>query len=741
MAGDKHSDSIAAPPVKEKRIRGKDTERRLLCFLLGLFAALLFIFPTRLKTVDEQLKDWELQSRDIRMRLRAPRKVDPKIIIIGITDVEHFLHGTGMYTREAYQLLLQILGSLRVQAVLFDVLFEYPKSYDSTIAFKMQEIPSYMSYKFIQSDMPFDELEKEIAQVDSKTLAEWESSLTSETIASSLMKALDAMDQFTWDYSQAEKDRAYEKAEGIDKEINRLKFQISRLSRSYLEEKYGLPEPLNPAIPITEENFVILPSPLLLLNAKGVGYINIIKEKEDVVRRAPLFIKYKDKIFPHLDLVFLCDYYGIKTSDLDIEFGKHISFSPKKNFNGAKRIPIDRSANVALNFRQNKDTIVSNSYSLHQVLHYGRYGNLYPTRIKPADFENAIIIVGEMSPGGADVEPIPLSPSFPMVGIHASLIDMVLKDDYVREPGGFWEILLTLFMGIIMGLLFSFLEYRPASIISLIMLIIYMGLSIFLSSYRSVFIPMVRPAGTMVMSYIFLVFYILGIKERERRKVKNIFLKSVSPRIGEEILRQYDSEAIWGVKKEVTILFVDIRGFTPLSEILSAHELVDFLDSFYDAVSEIIFKYDGVVNKFIGDAVLSIFGAPLELPDAPCKALCAALDIQAAMKELNKNPDLEKHELKVAVGIGVSTGEAVVGTVGRKKIRIEYTALGDSVNVAERLQGKAGPGEILINSEAYHKIHEKEHPEISRRNIRFITLDPMTLKGKEKPVQVYKVEC
>ncbi|MBN1899977.1 adenylate/guanylate cyclase domain-containing protein [Candidatus Sumerlaeota bacterium] len=88
----------------------------------------------------------------------------------------------------------------------------------------------------------------------------------------------------------------------------------------------------------------------------------------------------------------------------------------------------------------------------------------------------------------------------------------------------------------------------------------------------------------------------------------------------------------------------------------------------------------------------------------------------------------------------ISTGEAVVGTVGRKKIRIEYTALGDSVNVAERLQGKAGPGEILLNSEAYEKIQKKEHPEISRRNIRFTPLQPMMLKGKEKPVLIYKVE-
>ncbi|MBN1900501.1 adenylate/guanylate cyclase domain-containing protein [Candidatus Sumerlaeota bacterium] len=735
----RHDDSTS-PLARGKNFRTKDKERRLLCLLLGLFAAFLFIFPTRLKTIDDQLKSWELQSSDIRMRLRSPRKVDPKIIIVGITDVEHFLHGAGIYSREAYFALLQILASLKARAVIFDILFEYPQSFDSTIAFKMQEIPSYLSYKFIKSEMPFDELEKDIAQMDAGTLSEWEASLTSDTINTHLMNAIEAMDQLGSDFSEAEKNRAYDKTENIDRNINRLKFQISRLSRMYLDEKYGLPEPLDPDIPIPEEQFVILPAPLLLLAARGLGFINIIKEKEDVVRRVPLFIRYKNKIYPHLDLVFLCDYYGVKPCDLNIEFGKYVSFYPTKNHTGTKRIPIDDSGNILINFRQNKDTIVHNSYSLHQALHYGRYGDLYPTRIKPEDFQDAIVIVGDMSPGGADVEPIPLSPAFPMVGVHASLIDMVLKDDYVKQPGAFCEIALTLAVGIIMGLLFIFLEYRPASIISLAFLIIYLGFSILLSGYFSLFIPMVRPAGTLALSYIFLIFYILGIKERERRKVKNIFLKSVSPRIGEEILRHYDNEAIWGVKKEITILYVDIRGFTSLSEILGARELVDFLDSYYDAVSEIIFQYDGVVNKFIGDAVLAIFGAPLEIPDAPCKALCAALDIQAAMKILNVNPHLKRHELKVAVGIGISTGEAVVGTVGRKKIRIEYTALGDSVNVAERLQGKAGPGEILLNKESYDKIQSEKRPELSQKNIHFIPLEPMLLKGKENPVQAYKVE-
>jgi adenylate cyclase len=425
---------------------------------------------------------------------------------------------------------------------------------------------------------------------------------------------------------------------------------------------------------------------------------------------------------------------------LKIKFGECVEFTPKRNYRGVKRIPIDRSGSLLVNFREKDPVKGKNSYPLHQVIHYGRFGDLYPTRIKPETFKDAIVIVGELSPGGADVEPIPLAPSYPMMAVHASVIDMVWKDDYLKDPGTLVELLFTLGFGLFMGLIFSLWEYRPASLVSFGFLLLYCLVCIFLFRTHNIFLPFIRPCSTLFLSYIFLILYIVGIKERERRKVRSIFLKSVSPRIGEEILRHYDHEAIWGVKKVVTILFVDIRGFTALSEALNARELVDFLDTYYDTVSQIIFTHDGVVNKFIGDAVMALFGAPLDLSDPEAKAVKAGLEIQNAVRDLNLNPILLKYQRKVHVGIGISAGEVVVGTVGRKKIRIEYTALGDNVNIADRLQGVAGPGEILINKTVYEKIMETTDPWFQEHNVQFHSLPPMMLRGKEKPVEVFKVE-
>jgi class 3 adenylate cyclase/CHASE2 domain-containing sensor protein len=750
--------------VKKKHKKGRSTgkwpERQIFCVLLGFFAAFLFLFPTRIRFIDEQLIKLENTTRDLRMSLRQPKKLDNKIIVVGLTDLEHFLYGREINTREAYQLLLQILQKLKVKAVLFDILFEYSKPVDSTLSLKLQEIPTYLSYKFLTESVPISEVGRELFKQDKMNyddesnsfntgeFYDFSTSATTDEIRDKILDTIDRLDILDNERIEAFKLFDDKRVAEIDNEQVRFKLESSDLAFLFYEGKFGISDFESELKLPPEGKMVMLPSNLLMLNCNGLGFINLMKTREDIVRRVPLIMRYRDSRYPelkhklylHLDLVFLCDYYGVELNDLKIEFGKYIEFKATKNFNGIKRIPIDESGNVIVNFREGDPFLRRSSYPLHQLLHFAKYGENHKTRINPEDFKDAIVIVGELNPGGTDVEPIPITPAFPMVGIHASLINMILHDDYVKDiaPGN--GILLTFGFGLLIGFIFVYIEYKPATLIVLFLFLVYSVMAVVLFSTYNLFIPYVRPAGTILLSLAFILFYTVGIKDRERRKVKNIFMKSVSPRIGEEILKNYDNQAIWGEKKLVTIFFVDIRGFTKLSEILSARELVDFLDVYYDTVSRIIFSYDGVVNKFIGDAVLALFGAPIELPDAELQSIRAAVEIQAAVSNLNMHPSLVKHKQEIGLGIGISTGDVVVGTVGKKKIRIEYTALGDNVNIANRLQGKASAGEILVNGTTYKNIMENEDCEFLRMfGFFFEHLPPMYLRGKEKQVKVYKV--
>ena len=182
---------------------------------------------------------------------------------------------------------------------------------------------------------------------------------------------------------------------------------------------------------------------------------------------------------------------------------------------------------------------------------------------------------------------------------------------------------------------------------------------------------------------------------REKEMIKRAFTRYVAREVVEEILKDPENLVLTGERREVTVLFCDVRGFTPMSERLSPEEVVLLLNDFYTLMIETTFKHDGTLDKFLGDAVMAIFGAPIAHPDHSLRAVRTALAMQEGIVELNARR-LKDGKEPIAVGIGVSAGEAVAGTVGTVD-RMEYTVIGDTVNLAARLESSAKPGQILIS--------------------------------------------
>ena len=215
---------------------------------------------------------------------------------------------------------------------------------------------------------------------------------------------------------------------------------------------------------------------------------------------------------------------------------------------------------------------------------------------------------------------------------------------------------------------------------------------------------------------------------REKEMIKQAFTRYVAREVVEEILKDPEQIALTGERREVTVLFCDIRGFTPLSERLSPEAVVALLNEFYTLMIDTVFKYEGTLDKFLGDAVMAVFGAPISHEDHSGRAIRTALAMQAGIEELSKKRVLEGKE-PIAVGIGVSAGEAVAGTVGTEN-RMEYTVIGDRVNLAARLEANASPGQILISQWTYEKVDKL----VNAR-----TLGYFKVKGKEEEVEVYEV--
>jgi adenylate cyclase len=215
---------------------------------------------------------------------------------------------------------------------------------------------------------------------------------------------------------------------------------------------------------------------------------------------------------------------------------------------------------------------------------------------------------------------------------------------------------------------------------------------------------------------------------REKEMIKRAFSRYVAREVVDEILKDPEHLVLKGERCEVTVLFCDMRGFTTLSEQLPPEEVVLLLNQFYTLMIDTTFKHDGTLDKFLGDGVMAIFGAPLPQPDHCHQAIRAALAMQVGVAELAERRSREG-KAPVAVGIGISAGEVVAGTVGTED-RMEYTVVGDSVNLAARLESEARPGQILMSGPTYQKV-------LGRVQAR--SLGMLKVRGKEVPVEVYEV--
>ena len=216
---------------------------------------------------------------------------------------------------------------------------------------------------------------------------------------------------------------------------------------------------------------------------------------------------------------------------------------------------------------------------------------------------------------------------------------------------------------------------------------------------------------------------------REKEMIKRAFTRYVAREVVEEVLKDPEQMTLTGERREVTVLFCDIRGFTPLAERLTPEEVVSLLNEFYTLMIETTFKHDGTLDKFLGDAVMAVFGAPIAHPDHAIRSVRTALDMRNGIAELNERR-VAQGKVPIGIGIGLSLGEVVAGTVGTED-RMEYTVIGDSVNLAARLVANARPaGRILISQRTYEAV--KDIVEVKG-------LGPLKVKGKEEEVEVYEV--
>jgi adenylate cyclase len=281
-----------------------------------------------------------------------------------------------------------------------------------------------------------------------------------------------------------------------------------------------------------------------------------------------------------------------------------------------------------------------------------------------------------------------------------------------------------------MGLIIPRMRAVSGAFVAFIIVIAFICVNLFAFFHFNIWLTLVYPVLTMITIYLGITLYHYIKEEREKKKIRGAFQYYLTASVINEMLKDPTKLKLGGDKKDLSVLFSDIRGFTTISEKLTPEELVGLLNEYLTAMTNIVFKYDGLLDKYMGDAIMAVFGAPLDQPDHARRACLTALEMMEELHNLQKKWEAEERPI-LNIGIGINTGDMVVGNMG-SEMRFDYTVMGDMVNLGSRLEGiNKEYGSNIIISEFTHNVVQDS---MSCRE-----LDWVRVKGKNKPVKIFEL--
>jgi len=371
-----------------------------------------------------------------------------------------------------------------------------------------------------------------------------------------------------------------------------------------------------------------------------------------------------------------------------------------------------------------------NYYAEPSGYEYISFSDVYDKSIPASYFEGKIALIGVTSPLEHDDYVVPISnEAMPGVEIHANLVQSIITQDYLHYQDDVSAIGVVFLFALLAGIILFRFRIHIATTLLAVLAIAYIFFTIYTFD-SGIIMNVIYPLLSITLVYIALVVTYYLTEERSRKWITSVFGKYVSPVVIDNLIKNPDKINLGGEKRNITIFFSDIRGFTSISEKLEPEELVYLLNDYLTEMTSIIIKNQGLVDKFMGDAIMAFWGAPLDQPDHAEMACLSSLEMMDKLRELQKKWKKEGIP-SFDIGIGINSGDAIVGNMGSSN-RFDYTAMGDNVNLASRLEGlnKTYGTNIIISRNTYNIVKDK---------FKTRKLDTVKVKGKEKPIVIYEL--
>ncbi|MBN1850272.1 MAG: adenylate/guanylate cyclase domain-containing protein [Deltaproteobacteria bacterium] len=663
---------------------------------IGLTILVLIIFAMGISLFESI----ELKTYDLRLLSRGTEKPSPQIVLAAIDEKSLDVEGRWPWPRSKIAAVIDLLSEDGAKVIGFDMGFIEPD--ENSRLQLLNELEKKIRALKIEDANLMTFLEKSKLDADNDL-----------ALANAIKRSKAEIVLGYWFYME----KTFINFE-IDDE--KLKKQAQLISNSRYPITYE-----NADLYVDPFQTAYAPEPnieILSIAAKSSGYLNHVPDlegdsRDGIIRSFTLIVKCGQEIYSPLSIQAVWNYLDqpqlmVRAASYGIDI-----------LMGDRLIPLDENGRILLNFLGPEKTFPY--YSVSDILH---------NQFNEGTFKDKIVIVGATALGLGDTVNTPFSTTaeYPGPEIHATIIDNILKKDFLHKPQWtkIYDVLAILLLGLFSGFVIQRLDAIKGIIFTLSLFIIHILAGTWLFTQFDLWVNIVYPLLALILIYTCLTLYRYFTEEVERKKIRSAFSYYVSSSVANEMLKSPEKLKLGGDKKDLSVLFSDIRGFTTISEGLTPEELVHLLNEYLTVMTDIVFKYDGTLDKYMGDAIMAIYGAPVDKPDHPSRACNSALDMMENLKKLNEKW-IREGKKPLDIGIGINTGMMMVGNMGSAQ-RFDYTVMGDAVNLGSRLEGtnKVYNTHILISESTHERV---------KNEFVCMELDSVRVKGKNLPVNIFEL--
>lgn len=660
------------------------TVRHLIRYAISLVLFVFFIVyihgAVSLKLVDQL----ERYSYDARVRLAMPHTLDKRIVIVDIDDKTLKEQGQWPLPRDKFATLIdQLIDRYHVKLVAFDVLFSEPdRSFDLSLLDQLESGPLKGDSSFMaQADKVRPQIERD------------------KIFGVSLQHRPVVLGSVFYDASTT-------RQEAVG--------QLPPPAIADARGRYALIE-----FPKSVSYTTNLP--VLASAAASQGFFSNAQDADGSVRHVNLLQEYQDNVYGSLDLAVLQVLQNGAPVTLGFDEGGQDMGHLEDVVVGNATIPVDDQMDALVPFRD----------TAFKAFPYVSATDVIKGVADPALLKDTVVYVGTSAPGLLDLRTTPVGNSYPGVEVHANFLSGVfdnrVMNDHPQYRNGAETILLFL-----VSVLVTWIAIRKSvitgTVVTLVTGVVILVGNLLLWKYAQVVFPLAPPLIFLLALFILHSLYGFFVESRGKRHLSKMFSQYIPPELVEEMDDRKDTASMESESRELTVMFADVRDFTSISEALQPKDLSQLMNEYLTPMTRVIHTHRGTIDKYMGDAIMSFWGAPLHYPEHARYAVETALKMTDTLAELNQTFKA-KGWPELRIGVGITTGVMSVGDMG-SEFRRAYTVMGDAVNLSSRLEG--------LTKEYKVQILCSEMTKDAAPEFQYLELDRVRVKGKEKPVGIYE---